>query len=162
MRTKRTPAGPGGPRYDALLQLLSTADTIWSASRVFFEQWNLSPSQFNVLNLLHQHPEGLSQTELSTELVVHRSNVTGLVDRLEKRALLKRNEVAEDRRAYRVVLTRTGADLLREILPRYYTAAERAWDSLSARRAAEVITDLQQLSRNAQRISRETNHGLKA
>ena len=49
---------------------------------------------------------------------MHRSNLTGLVDRLEKRGLVARREVAADRRAYSVVLTAAGARLLRDILPR--------------------------------------------
>jgi len=86
------------PGYRALLELLRTADTVWNASRVFFERWDLSPSQFNVLNLLHANPAGLSQTDLSRQLIMHRSNLTGLVDRLEKRGLVARREVAADRR----------------------------------------------------------------
>ena len=44
-------------RYQALLQLLRTADTVWNSSRVFFARWDISPSQFNVLNLLRGEPE---------------------------------------------------------------------------------------------------------
>ena len=141
------------PGYRALMELLRTADTVWNASRVFFERWDLSPSQFNVLNLLRLNPAGLSQTDLSRQLIMHRSNVTGLVDRLEKRGLVARREVAADRRAYSVVLTAAGARLLRDILPRYYEEAAQVWDRLSARRAAELIADLQQVARNAQQIA---------
>lgn len=45
-----------------------------------------------MLNLLYGVDEGLSQTQLSPELVMHRSNITGLVDRLEERGLLARKE----------------------------------------------------------------------
>jgi MarR family 2-MHQ and catechol resistance regulon transcriptional repressor len=138
--------------YRALMELLRAADTVWNASRMFFERWDLSPSQFNVLNLLHLTPDGLSQTELSRQLIMHRSNLTGLVDRLEKRGLVARREVAADRRAYSVVLTAAGIRLLRDILPRYYAEAARVWDRLPARRAAELIADLQQVARNAQHV----------
>lgn len=143
------------PRYRALLQLLRTADAIWNASRVFFERWDLSTSQFNVLNLLRSSPAGLSQSELSRRLIMHRSNVTGLVDRLEKRGLVERKDVASDRRAYRVVLTADGDGVLRALLPSYYDEAQRVWGNLSARRVAELIADLQQTARNAERIAAE-------
>ena len=149
MRTRVDESHPG---YRALMELLRTADTLWNASRVFFERWDLSPSQFNVLNLLHLNPDGLSQTDLSRQLIMHRSNLTGLVDRLEKRGLVTRREVAADRRAYSVVLTAAGTRLLGSILPRYYKEAARVWDSLPARRAAELIADLQQVARNAQKV----------
>ena len=141
------------PGYRALMELLRTADTVWNASRVFFERWELSPSQFNVLNLLHLNPDGLCQTDLSRQLIMHRSNLTGLVDRLEKRGLVARREVAADRRAYSVVLTAAGNRLLREILPRYYEEAARVWDRLPARRAAELIADLQQVAQNVEQIA---------
>jgi len=148
----RTRSGEDHPGYRALMELLRTADTVWNASRAFFERWDLSPSQFNVLNLLQLDRAGLSQTDLSRQLIMHRSNVTGLVDRLEKRGLVARREVAADRRAYRVVLTAAGARLLRGILPRYYEEAARVWGGLSVRRAAGLIADLQQVARNAQEI----------
>jgi DNA-binding MarR family transcriptional regulator len=141
------------PGYRALMELLRTADAVWNASRAFFERWDLSPSQFNVLNLLHFNPDGLSQTDLSRQLIMHRSNLTGLVDRLEKRGLVARREVAADRRAYSVVLTAAGTRLLREILPRYYEEAARVLDRLPARRATELIADLQQVARNVEQIA---------
>ena len=149
----RTKAGENHPGYRALMELLRTADTVWNASRIFFERWDLSPSQFNVLNLLRLTPRGLSQTDLSRQLIMHRSNVTGLVDRLEKRGLVARREVAADRRAYRVVLTPSGARLLRGILPGYYQGAAQVWHRLSTRRAVELVADLQQVAENAQQIT---------
>jgi DNA-binding MarR family transcriptional regulator len=149
----KTRLGEDHPGYRALMELLRAADTVWNASRVFFERWDLSPSQFNVLNLLRFNPDGLSQTDLSRQLIMHRSNVTGLVDRLEERGLVARREVAADRRAYNVVLTAAGSRLLRDILPRYYEEAARVWDRLPARRAAELIADLQQVAHNAQHIA---------
>ena len=141
------------PGYRALMELLRTADTVWNASRVFFERWGLSPSLFNVLNLLRLNPAGLSQTDLSRQLIMHRSNLTGLVDRLEQRGLVARREVAADRRAYSVVLTAAGARLLRGILPQYYEDAAQVWDHLPARRAAALIADLQQAAQNAEHIA---------
>jgi DNA-binding MarR family transcriptional regulator len=135
------------------MELLRAAETVWNASRVFFDRWDLSPSQFNVLNLLRLTPDGMSQSDLSRELITHRSNVTGLVDRLEKRGLVERKEVAGDRRAYRVVLTAAGVGVMREILPRYYEAAARVWENLPAQRAAELIADLGEAARNAERLA---------
>ncbi|HYG34406.1 MAG TPA: MarR family transcriptional regulator, partial [Clostridia bacterium] len=139
----------------ALLQLLRASDTIWNASRIFFERWDLSPSQFNVMNLLYLNETGLSQTELSRQLIMHRSNVTGLVDRLEKRGLVERKAVEADRRAYRVVLTSTGNALLEEILPAYYEGADRIWGDIPAKRIAELMQDLDKVSEQAQRIAAE-------
>jgi DNA-binding MarR family transcriptional regulator len=137
-----------GPHYGALLQLLRTSETVWNASRRFFSRWDISASQFNVLNVLRDHPEGITQVELSRLLIMHRSNVTGLIDRLEARGLVSRKENAEDRRAYRVVLTANGRKLLAEIVPAYYQAAESVWSGFSGRATASFMAGLGRLEKN--------------
>jgi DNA-binding MarR family transcriptional regulator len=142
-----------GPRYAALLQLLRSADVVWNASRVFFAHWRLSPSQFNVLNLAYDQTEGLTQSDLSRELLMHRSNVTGLVDRLEARGLACRRAVKGDRRAHRVVLTGAGRKLVEEILPEYYAAAEEVWGRISVGRAKQLTAELTRIAAKAAQVA---------
>lgn len=139
--------------HQALLQLLRTAETLWNVSRVFFIRWDISPSQFNILNLLYLNPAGCTQIELSRQLIMHRSNVTGLVDRLEKRDLLQRKDSSTDRRAYKVVLTASGRKLIEKILPGYYTAAEKIWGNFPIARTKQLARDLEKLSVNIEAFS---------
>ncbi len=141
------------PRYRALIQLLRTAEDLWNSSRIFFDRWNLSPSQFNVLNLLYGVPEGMSQSDLSRLLIMHRSNATGLIDRLEKRLLVRRESHPTDRRAYRVVITPTGADLLNQIYPHYFAAAERVWSNLPDTAVSQLLEQLQELTAHASAVA---------
>jgi len=150
----RTSTGPG-PHYQALMQLLRTSEQVWNASRVFFAQWDLSPSQFNVLNLLSDTPEGLNQSELSRQLIMHRSNATGLIDRLEARNLLQRKPIAGDRRAHSVVLTKAGRNLIDLILPEYYTIAEAILSDMPTARTQQFVKDLSQLSANVNKMETE-------
>jgi DNA-binding MarR family transcriptional regulator len=140
-------AGPG-PRYQALLELLRASESLWNASRLFFSLWNLSPSQFNILNLLSGAGEGLGQTELSRLLITHRSNITGLVDRLEERGLVERRPLDRDRRANRIVLTDRGRELVREVLPHYYEAAEAVWAGVPASSVQPLVNQITLLRRN--------------
>lgn len=140
-------------RYEALLQLLRTSETIWNASRLFFARWELSPSQFNILNLLGGHADGLTQTALSQALITHRSNVTGLVDRLEKRGLLVRKAMPGDRRAYSVQLTGAGAKLVEEILPEYYARAEAAFAAIPLKELPQFNRQLAEIDTTVTRIA---------
>ena len=151
------PTGPG-PRHEALIQLLRTAENVWNGSRVFFARWELSPSQFNILNVLVEVPEGRSQTELSRELLMHRSNVTGLVDRLERRGLVRRRDQPGDRRAYRVVLTPDGRRLVMQIRPHYYAAADQVWGGFPPKALPPLIDALARISTNAGRMAGEIKH----
>jgi DNA-binding MarR family transcriptional regulator len=152
----RTP----GPRYATLLRLLRTADRIWNASRVFFGRWELSPSQFNILNLILDASEGRTQTELSRELLMHRSNVTGLVDRLEARGYVERRAVAGDRRVYQVRLTAAGRRLMAEILPHYYEAAEEVWGEMSIEAAERLSESLQRIADHAEQAEARFRAGM--
>jgi len=148
-----------GPRYQALLQLLQTSERVWNGSRLFFARWDLGPSQFNLLNLLYGEAQGRTQIELSRLLITHRSNVTGLIDRLEARGLLERQPSPGDRRAYRVMLTAAGEKLMREILPEYYRAAEIVWGSVSAVRAEKMAADLAELGANIESLEAKLAEG---
>ncbi|EEF58322.1 MarR family winged helix-turn-helix transcriptional regulator [Pedosphaera parvula] len=143
-----------GSRYEALIGLLRTAENLWNASRVFFARWDLSPSQFNILNLLHDQPQGCTQIELSRQLIMHRSNMTGLIDRLESRGLVRRAENSQDRRAFNVVLTPAGSKLILQILPHYYAAAETVWGDIPAPRARQIVSELSVVNVNAEQISK--------
>lgn len=142
-----------GSRYQPLLQLLRTAETIWNASRLFFQQWELSPSQFNILNLLRGSSEGLTQIDLSRELITHRSNITGLIDRLEKRGLVQRKTSPFDRRVWRVSLTKDGSELIREILPSYYRLIEQVWGDTPIAKAELLAKHLKHLTTEAEHIA---------
>ncbi len=142
-----------GPHYGALLQLLRTSEAIWNASRAFFGQWDLGPSQFNILNVLRDHPDGVTQVELSRQLIMHRSNVTGMIDRLEERGLVVRCDNPDDRRAYRVVLTASARKLLAEVLPAYYDAAEAVFAGFSQKRAGELASELAKLEQGVARFA---------
>jgi DNA-binding MarR family transcriptional regulator len=157
VKNRSTVPAQAGARYRALLELLRTAEALWNASRVFFARWDLGPSQFNVLNLLADIPQGCTQVELSRQLIMHRSNVTGLVDRLEARGLVSRRATPGDRRAFNVVLTPAGWRLVREIHPHYYRAAEAVWKGIPPARARRLVEELGALSRNAEVVAQKDN-----
>ena len=99
----------------------------------------LSPAQCHVLHLIEpDRPVAMGQ--LAETLACDKSNVTGLVDRLESRGLVRRRASAGDRRVKVLVLTPTGTRLRAMLVQRMSappTAMERL--SLSERRALARI-----------------------
>ena len=138
----KTPA-PARWRYDALLQLLRASEGIWDASRAFFGHWQLTSSQFNVLNLLYEYPQGCTQIEISRQLLTHRSNVTGQLPRMAVRGLLQRADHARDTRAYAVKLTARGRRIVGEIRPEYYRAGEHLLDHVSVADARRLSAQME-------------------
>ena len=70
----------------------------------------LSPAQCHVLHLL-EPVRPIPMGQLAETLACDASNVTGLVDRLESRGLIRRRASEEDRRVKVLELTPTGARL---------------------------------------------------
>jgi len=136
-------------RHDCLLQVLQTATVLWRESRRFFRPFGLTEAQFNVLNLVAKHPSGLSQRELGDLMIVDRSNITLLVDRMQKKGWIRRMEVPEDRRAYRLLLTPKGLDVWKKVNPKYLTAIEAATRNLKESSLSITMEALKQLEAQA-------------
>jgi len=74
----------------------------------------LSPPHAGILRALIKSA-GLSQQELASMLKIHSSRLVGLLDELETRGFVKRQENADDRRTYALHLTDEGQAILGEI-----------------------------------------------
>lgn len=88
---------------DALVQCSFV--TVAALTRIGIE-YDLSLTQLRVLGILRDRRLRMSQ--LADYLGLDRSTLSGLVDRAEKRDLLRRTPSADDRRAIDVALTVTG------------------------------------------------------
>ncbi len=107
------PRGLRNPDHEALLNILVTAELLKKEAARLFEPLGITAAQFNVLILLFAQTEdgAMSQADLGRLLTVNRSNVTGLVDRLEKLGMVARLSDETDRRVNRVALTGRGRDV---------------------------------------------------
>ncbi|MBW4695964.1 MAG: MarR family transcriptional regulator [Lyngbya sp. HA4199-MV5] len=82
-----------------------------------FKQAGLPPFEwYDVLLALKQAPhQQLRLSELADTLLVNRTNVTRLVDRLEKANLLQREACKDDRRGAFAVLTEAGQSMQQQM-----------------------------------------------
>lgn len=80
-------------------------------------QFELSSAQCHVLHLI-EPDRPISMGGLAEALACDASNVTGLVDRLESRGLIRRKPSAEDRRVKVLELTPAGVRLRSTVLER--------------------------------------------
>jgi DNA-binding MarR family transcriptional regulator len=72
------------------------------------EQFATTLPRFDLMAQLERRPEGLKMNELSRLLMVTGGNVTAIVDQLEKEGLVERLDEPDDRRAFRIRLTKAG------------------------------------------------------
>jgi DNA-binding MarR family transcriptional regulator len=80
------------------------------------QEFDLAPQQMIALRMRGAGPRKMS--ELAQSLFCDNSNVTGIVDRLEERGLLRREAAEGDRRVKLLVLTKQGERIRVEITKR--------------------------------------------
>ncbi|MEV0117343.1 MarR family transcriptional regulator [Streptomyces sp. NPDC050844] len=112
----------GSPRTDTaqLMELLSLSlGAYYGDFTLAAASENLTASQGKALTVLRRGPAAMRS--LADTLTCDASNMTGIIDRLEKRGLVRREPSPSDRRVKNVVLT---------------TEGERATDAIRAKMQA--------------------------
>jgi DNA-binding MarR family transcriptional regulator len=97
------------------------------AVALFMEEcraFDLTPVQYAALVAIHTHP-GIDATRLSAVIAFDRSTLGSVIERLEAKKLIARKPSAEDKRVKLLYLTRTGAAILRDIMPSVGNAQAR-------------------------------------
>jgi MarR family 2-MHQ and catechol resistance regulon transcriptional repressor len=75
-------------------------------------------SSFNLMAILRfAYQDGLQLSEIGELLITSRANITGLVDHLESKGLVKRTVASHDRRVRVAKLTKKGETLIDDIMP---------------------------------------------
>src|SRR5690242_12863434 len=89
------------------------------AVSIFMEEckaFDLTPVQYAALVAIQTHP-GIDATRLSAVIAFDRSTLGSVIERLEAKQYVERTPSSEDRRTKLLYLTKSGAALLREVMP---------------------------------------------
>ena len=103
----------------------------------------LSPAQCHVLHLI-EPGQAVAMGHLANRLACDASNVTGLVDRLESRGLIRRRPSDRDRRIKVLQLTPAGLRV-RDLLVERMSTPPPILDRLSPRERQELVRILSRL-----------------
>jgi len=121
---KRSPATDTDREKKALAtytKLMRAAESVTGRIGRNLAAADLTVSQFGVLEaLFHKGP--LCQRDIATKILKSTGNITMVIDNLERRGLVRRERVAEDRRFLTIHLTEAGEQLIAEVFPRVAAA----------------------------------------
>jgi DNA-binding MarR family transcriptional regulator len=135
------------PAHEAVLNVVVTANLLAKEGERLVAPFGITEAQFNVLMLLkHQSVGGgLDQTALGRMLVVNRSNVTGLVDRMEGAGLVVRSPDPGDRRVKRVSLTSKGRRAADAAEKPYFERVDRVLKAIPAEDRKALVRALERI-----------------
>jgi DNA-binding MarR family transcriptional regulator len=107
------PASTDGVSDELMDGLVQTSFAVMAILNRIAAAHDLSPTQVRVLGILRDRQPRMA--ELAERLGLDKSSITGLIDRAEKRGLVRRDASPDDGRAVRVSLTLAGRDLARTV-----------------------------------------------
>lgn len=125
----------------AWLRLVRVFQKVDHASVELLRQWDLSVAQFDVLVQVG-NTEGMTQQQLADRLLVTKGNVCQLLDRMEQRQLLVRQQ---EGRANRIYLTEAGKSLRAEALPAQEQLIERIFATAPRAEQSALLASLRRL-----------------
>ena len=117
------------------------------AVALFIEEckaFDLTPVQYAALIAIHTHP-GIDATRLSAVIAFDRSTLGSVIERLESKGLIDRAPSSQDKRVKLLTITKSGAIILREIVPSVDRAQSRMLQPLKVADRKTLMALLSQL-----------------
>lgn len=129
-------------------QTLSLASAIDRDCAALLAPHGLSEGRFVLLFLLDAAGDGLAPNVLAEQSGVTRATVTGLLDGLEREALIERTADSTDRRALRIHLTRKGKQMAKKVVDQHGRWIAGLFGNLSATERRQLTTLLDKVALN--------------
>jgi DNA-binding MarR family transcriptional regulator len=107
--------------------------------------YNVSAAQLNCLLALHENGP-LSPSQIAKLILVNSSTVTGIIDRLEYKGLVRRLRVSQDRRVITIELTKNGKLLAENAPPPIQQKLMDGLNMLSVKDIDQIAQTLLQLT----------------
>ncbi len=135
-------------RHEALLNIVRTGNALWTLSDAFFSPLGLTEAQYNILIVLKLENKKLTQVEIGERLISSRANITSILDKMEKKGLVARERIENDRRVLMVGLTSKGRKVVDAVEARYIQEVERVMACLSQTECKILRRSLEKLREN--------------
>lgn len=152
-----TVPGAGRDRPDAQLRELTgyclrrTTATVMTEFNHVFSAFGLRRTTFSALALVVDNP-GMRQSQLAEALAIERPNLVQIIDELEKSGCLERKTAENDRRAYALVPTAKGRELLRSAMAAVKKQDAKLTEGLSQLEVETLRRLLWRLQENASSV----------
>lgn len=111
-------------------ELARTYQAFSNYSDSHIREMGLTPCQFDVIASLG-NTDGMSMKDLAEATLVTKGTLTGIVDRLEKKGVVRREVPPENRRSFTVVLTPDGEALFETAFPKHIDYLQERFERLT-------------------------------
>ena len=148
------------PKFDSLqqqafLELWRTYDCLKAVEELVFGEFGISSQQYNALRLLKTaSPSSLAVSALGQRMITRAPDMTRMLDRLERQALIARVRRDDNRRVVEVTITQVGSKLLQRIAKPIRACHQRQLGHLPDGQLMDLIALLRAARKRANSDSR--------
>jgi DNA-binding MarR family transcriptional regulator len=132
------------PALAVLRELVKTYQAFYAYDDAHIRQLGLTMPQFDVIATLG-NTDGMMMSQLAEKTLVTKGTLTGIVDRLEQKGLVRREVPPDNRRCFIVMLTPAGQELFEEIFPTHIHYLKERLSALSEAEMEQLQSSLQRL-----------------
>ncbi len=132
------------PALALLRELVKTYQAFYAYDDAHIRQLGLTMPQFDVIATLGNTP-GMMMSQLAEKTLVTKGTLTGIVDRLEQKGLVRREVPPDNRRSFIVLLTPAGQQLFDEIFPTHIAYLKERLQPLSEAEMTALQSSLHRL-----------------
>lgn len=123
------------------LLLMQTSKAIQERIRDDMSQKKLSITEFSVLEVLYYQGKQTIQ-QIGNRILISSGSMTYVIDKLEQKGIIKRNDCREDRRVIHITLTAEGLELMEKIMPNYQDMADSFFGDLTGDESQLLVSFL--------------------
>ena len=131
--------------YELLLAMLLVQNSLERRSEALFQPFGLTASKFNILNLLSMKNGQMDQSELVDELLVGKSSISIVLNRMVRDNLIKREPHPKDRRQVVLVITKKGHEIWSKAAPDYEANVREVFGKVPPSHRNQFLEDLKKL-----------------
>jgi DNA-binding MarR family transcriptional regulator len=132
------------PFLPSLRELVRCYQAFSAYSAAHLRTLGLTPPQFDIVATLGNTP-GMTPKELGEKTLITKGTLTGVVDRLAAKGLVRRTPSAQDGRSQIVQLTKKGESLFNKVFPAHLAYFSRAFADLKAEDYTRIEVALRDL-----------------
>jgi len=132
------------PILPVLYELVRTYQAFETYSIQHIRTLGLTSSQFDIIATLG-NTNGMSFKDLGEKTLITKGTLTGVVDRLEAKALVRRVSSTSDGRSQMVQLTKAGEKLFARVFPAHLSHLEQVFSDFSQKDLDSTVAALQKL-----------------
>ncbi|PAE37857.1 MarR family winged helix-turn-helix transcriptional regulator [Bacillus sp. 7884-1] len=127
------------------LLLMQTSKAIQERIRDEMSKNKLSITEFSVLEVLFYQGKQTIQ-QIGNRILITSGSMTYVIDKLEQKGVIKRNDCREDRRVIHITLTAEGMEMMENIMPKYQEMVDSFFGDLTDDESQLLVNSLKKVS----------------